>query len=203
LGCLGDDDGRIADLPPFTHQSPQPAHHPVGGFFVARMESDMSHHPHLTIRRAGPPDAAAVRSLTREAYAQWIPVIGREPLPMKADYGKAVREHEIDLLYAGDRLVALIEVFLMPDHLFIENLAVSPAHQRKGLGRHLLCHAEAKTKSAGLIELRLLTNQAFVTNVQLYQSVGFRIDRTEPHFGGGTTVYMSRKLSRRAGEGTS
>lgn len=149
--------------------------------------------PHLTIRSASPTDAGAVRSLTRDAYAQWIPVIGREPLPMKADYEKAVREHEIDLLYAGEQLVALIELIPAADHLFIENIAVSPAHQGKGLGRHLLRHAETKATSAGLAELRLLTNQAFATNVRLYQSVGFRIDRTEPHFGGGTTVYMSKK----------
>jgi ribosomal protein S18 acetylase RimI-like enzyme len=154
----------------------------------------MSKFPHLTIRRAGPSDAAAVRSLTRDAYAQWIPVIGREPLPMKADYEKAVREHEIDLLHAEDRLVALIEVFLMADHLFIENIAVSPEQQGKGFGRHLLRHAETRAKSASLGELRLLTNQAFATNVRLYQSVGFRIDRTEPHFGGGTTVYMTKEL---------
>ncbi len=155
----------------------------------------MSNVPHLRIRRAGPPDADAVRSLTRAAYAQWISVIGREPLPMKADYEKAVREHEIDMLYAGDLLVALIEVFPAADHLYIENIAVSPQHQGKGLGRHLLRHAETKAKSAGLGELRLLTNQAFATNVRLYQSVGFRIDRTEPHFGGGTTVYMSKRLA--------
>jgi len=148
----------------------------------------------LRIRRAGPRDADAVRSLTRAAYAQWIPVIGREPLPMKADYEKAVHEHEIDLLYAGDDLRALIEVFLTGDHLFIENIAVAPEHQGKGLGHHLLTHAETKAKSAGLGELRLLTNQAFASNVRLYQSVGFRIDRTEPHFGGGTTVYMSKQL---------
>lgn len=155
----------------------------------------MSKNPDLQIRRAGPSDVGAVRSVVREAYAQWIPVIGREPLPMKADYAKAVREHEIDLLHAGDQLVALIEVFLTPDHLFIENIAVLPRHQGKGLGHHLLSHAETKAKSAGLAELRLLTNQAFATNVRLYQSIGFRIDRTEPHFGGGTTVYMSKQVA--------
>ena len=155
----------------------------------------MSNVAGLRIGRAGPADADAVRRLTRDAYAQWIPVIGREPLPMKADYEKAVREHEIDLLYADDRLVALIEVFLMSDHLFIENIAVSPEHQGRGLGRHLLRHAEAKARAAGLPTLRLLTNQAFATNVRLYQAIGFRIDRTEPHFGGGTTVHMSKELA--------
>ena len=155
----------------------------------------MSKSPHLWIRRADPPDVDAVRSLVREAYAQWIPVIGREPLPMKADYEKAVRRHEIDLLYADESLVALIEVFLTDDHLFIENIAVSPKHQGKGLGHHLLNHAETKAKGVGMGEMRLLTNQAFATNVRLYQSVGFRIDRTEPHSGGGTTVYMSKDLA--------
>src|SRR4051812_9742714 len=152
----------------------------------------MSKLPNLTKRRAGPADAAAVRSLTREAYAQWIPVIRREPLPMNADYEKAVREHDIDLFYVDGQLVALIEVFRADDDLFVENIAVSPEHQGKGLGHHLLNHAEAMASNAGLGGLRLLTNQAFATNVRLYQSVGFRIDRTEPHFGGGTTVYMSK-----------
>lgn len=156
----------------------------------------MSKHPHLTIKRAGPADASAVRSLTRDAYAQWIPVIGREPLPMKADYEKAVREHEIDLLYAGEQLVALIETFPASDHLFIENIAVSPGHQGKGLGRHLLRHAEAMARGAGLGELRLLTNQAFATNVRLYQAVGFGIDRMELFPNGSTAVFMSKPLTR-------
>ena len=155
----------------------------------------MSKLSQLTVRRARLADAAAVRSLTRRAYAPWISVIGREPLPMQADYEKAVCEHEIDLLYAGSDLVGLIEMIAASDHLFIENIAVAPEHQRMGLGHHLLSHAEAKAKRAALWELRLLTNHAFATNVRLYQSVGFRIDRTEPHFDGGTTVYMSKSLS--------
>lgn len=46
-------------------------------------------------------DAAAIRALTRQAYAKWTPVIGREPLPMTADYEQAVLRHRFDLLYAG------------------------------------------------------------------------------------------------------
>ena len=34
-------------------------------------------------RRAVMPDAGVVRAMTREAYAKWVPVVGREPLPMR------------------------------------------------------------------------------------------------------------------------
>jgi GNAT superfamily N-acetyltransferase len=158
----------------------------------------MSEDLRLQIRRAGPRDADAVRRLVREAYAQWVPLIGREPMPMKADYDKAVREHEIDLVHAGGELVALIEMIVLPDQLYIENIAVSPRRQRKGLGRFLLSHAERKARDAGLPKLGLLTNQAFESNVRLYQSVGFQIDRTEAFSGGGVTVHMSRPFA--AGE---
>ena len=150
---------------------------------------------HMRIRRASSQDAEAVRRLVREAYAQWAPVIGREPMPMKADYERAVRDNEIDLLYADDDLVGLIEVIVNSDHLFIENIAVVPHRQGQGLGRHLLSHAEERARKANLRELRLLTNQAFATNIRLYESVGFRVDRTEPFPGGGATVYMSKLVA--------
>src|SRR5580704_8741879 len=146
------------------------------------------------LRRAVPTDAVAVRELTRKAYAQWIPVIGREPMPMKADYSAAVREHLVDLLYVGGRLVALIETIPEADHLLIENVAVLPAFQGRGLGRRLMAHAEAVARSLGLPEMRLYTNRDFAANVRLYLRLGYRIDREEP-FMGGVTVYMSKPVA--------
>jgi hypothetical protein len=55
----------------------------------------------VQIRRAGPADAADIRELVRSAYAKWIPVIGREPVPMAADYDQAVRENMVDLLFVA------------------------------------------------------------------------------------------------------
>jgi len=146
------------------------------------------------ISRAAAEDADAVRLLVRRAYAQWVPVLGREPLPMTADYDRAIREHSIDLVRADGQVIALIETILAPDHLFIENIAVAPECQGQGLGRRLLIHAERQARNAGRTEIRLLTSGAFEANIRLYQFVGFRIDRTEP-FRGGTTVYMSKRLA--------
>jgi GNAT superfamily N-acetyltransferase len=120
-----------------------------------------------TIRRAGQPDAAAVRALTRSAYAKWVPLIGREPMPMTADYERAVREHMIDLLFVDAGLAALIETVNEIDHLLIENVAVAPPFQGRGYGRLLLDHAERLAASLRLPELKLYTNKRFVTNIEL------------------------------------
>jgi len=52
----------------------------------------------VTLRTADEADVDAIRTLTREAYAKWVPVIGREPLPMRVDYAAAIKEHRFDLL---------------------------------------------------------------------------------------------------------
>ena len=100
-------------------------------------------------------DAARIRDLTRAAYAKWVALIGREPLPMQADYDRAVREHAIDLLTVDGALAGLIETIVRPDHLWIENVAVAPDRQGRGYGRLLLAHAETRAAEAGRGEVRL------------------------------------------------
>jgi GNAT superfamily N-acetyltransferase len=147
----------------------------------------------LRFRPATREDVAAIRDLVRQAYAKWVPLIGREPMPMQADYNVAVAEHDFDLLLDGNELAGLIETEQKPDHLWIENVCVRPDRQSQGLGRRLLAWAERRAEVAGTGELRLLTNEKFTSNVALYRKAGFTIDRTEP-FRGGTTVYMSKRL---------
>ena len=138
-------------------------------------------------------DAAAIRALTRQAYAKWTPVIGREPLPMTADYEQAVLRHRFDLLYAGGILAALIETIAHADHLLIENVAVAPPFQRRGFGRRLLAHAEQVAAASALGEIRLYTNPRFAGNVGLYRKLGYRVDREE-EFRGGVVVHMSKAV---------
>jgi len=147
----------------------------------------------VSIRRAEVSDADQVRTLTRASYAKWIPVIGREPLPMVADYERAVRDHIVDLMLVGTELAGLVETVNEGDHLLIENVAISPAFQRKGYGGLLVAHAEQVARSLQLPELRLYTNAQFAGNVDFYRRHGFAVDREEP-FKGGITVYMSKRI---------
>jgi GNAT superfamily N-acetyltransferase len=147
----------------------------------------------IEIRPAVLGDAAGIRALTRAAYAKWLPLIGREPLPMQVDYERAVVENTIDLLIVDGALAGLVETILRPDDLWIENVAVAPQQQGRGFGRLLLDHVERRALQSQRTQIRLLTNQAFAANLELYTKRGYSIERTEP-FRGGTTVHLSKRL---------
>jgi ribosomal protein S18 acetylase RimI-like enzyme len=148
----------------------------------------------FTMKQATVADAAAVLALTRESYQKWVTVTGREPLPMRVDYAEALLKNRIDLLYEGDALAALIETQLEPDHLLIVNVAVSPAFQKRGLGRRLMAHAETLAAEAGRAKLLLYTNSLMAENIALYRRLGYRIDREQP-FGTSIQVYMSKSVT--------
>lgn len=150
----------------------------------------------LVLRRANTADVSAIRQLIRSAYAKWVPLIGREPLPMVANHERAVREHIVDLLEKGGELLALIEMILHDDHLLIENVAVRPDQQGSGLGQRILDHADDVARTSGLAEVRLYTNAAFTSNIAFYAKRGFEEYRRGAVVPGSTTVFMRKTLSR-------
>jgi len=143
------------------------------------------------LRRATPDDAVAVRALVRSAYAKWVPVLGREPKPMAADYDDAVCNHIVDLLFVDDRLIAVIELVVESECVLIENVAVRPDRAGKGHGRALLAHAVEVARSSGRKRVRLYTNRLMSENIVLYQHLGYAIDREETTPDGRQVVHMS------------
>jgi hypothetical protein len=89
----------------------------------------------VEMRRGVSGDAAELQRLTRAAYAKWVRVIGREPKPMGADYEEAVKSHRFDLIYVEGRLAGLIETINQGNSLLVENVAVDPDFQGRGLSR--------------------------------------------------------------------
>jgi GNAT superfamily N-acetyltransferase len=150
----------------------------------------------LELRRAGPADAAAIRALTRAAYAKWVALSGREPKPMTADYDAAVRTHRFDLAYDAGELVALIETVDEGDVLLIENVAVAPDRQGAGLGTRMLAVAEQIARDLGRATLRLYTNALWAENITLYRGLGYAVDREEQVSPGLVRVHMSKALGR-------
>ncbi len=173
----------------------QPRKHPVheGTIALSSTETSSDGDPQVA-RRALAGDAPALRALVRAAYAKWVPLIGREPKPMTADYDKAVREHLVFVVEAPGRLDAAIELIPASDHLLVENVAVAPTAQGRGLGTQLMDVAERVARDLGLKELRLYTNAKFFENIVLYEKLGYTITERAAIPGGGEVIWMRKRL---------
>jgi ribosomal protein S18 acetylase RimI-like enzyme len=145
------------------------------------------------LRRARAEDAARVTALVRAAYGKYVERIGREPKPMTADYAHAIAAHQFWVVEEDRALIAALELIAMPDHLLVENVAVDPTRQGRGLGRKLMAFAEVETRRQAQNELRLYTNERFTENIALYERIGFRETHREP-FKGTHAVHMSKRV---------
>lgn len=149
--------------------------------------------PEVIIRRASPGEAEIIAAITTAAYTCYVPLLGRQPQPMTADYRQILAEHPVWLLCLGDQPVGVLVLMTAIDHLLTYNVAVSPIYQRRGLGRQLLAWAEQEARQAGYTRLRLYTNELMVENVALYRQLGYVEIAREPYLGS-TLVHMEKRL---------
>ena len=150
----------------------------------------------LTVRRAAEADVVKLTAVAAEAYRRYVPRIGREPAPMTADYAHAARSGLTWVAEADGEVVGLLVLVVHPDHLLVENVAVRPSAQRRGVGAWLLALAEDEARARGLDEIRLYTNEAMTENLAYYPRHGY----TETHRagqGGFRRVFFTKHLAGR------
>jgi GNAT superfamily N-acetyltransferase len=125
----------------------------------------------MTPRLATPADAPALAALAEAAYAVYVPRLdGREPPAMRPDFPARIAAGAVWLVEGPDAyLIAWPEA----DALMVENLAVAPGRQGRGLGRGLLAFAESLARSHGLALTRLYTNLVMTENQRLYERLGY------------------------------
>ncbi len=147
----------------------------------------------LSIRQASLDDVEAISTLANDAYCRYIPLIGRKPQPMTADYTKIVAENPIWLLAVENQLVGVLVLIYEPQNVLIYSVAVNPEYQGQGLGRHLLAWAEQQAVQNGYKTIRVYTNERFEDNIRLYKYLGYQETNKEP-FLNSTVVHMAKSL---------
>jgi GNAT superfamily N-acetyltransferase len=151
------------------------------------------------IRRAQPTDRAAVEQIVRDAYSMYIERIGKPPGPMLDDYAALIADGTVSVLEDGDgTIVAIIVLLPKPDHLLLDNIAVRPDGQGRGLGRQLVAFAEAEARRLGHAELRLYTHQKMTENIALYARLGF-VETGRGQEAGYDRVFMTKRLATQTG----
>jgi ribosomal protein S18 acetylase RimI-like enzyme len=147
------------------------------------------------VRKATARDAARIGDIARAAYAKFVPRIGREPAPMVADFAAAVAAGQVVVIESTGSVDGYMIAWPETDAYFIDNIAVDPVRQGKGLGRRLLHHAAGEAKRQRLYAIRLYTNVAMTENLSMYAHVGF-VETHRAIENGFHRVYMRWDLSQ-------
>ena len=117
---------------------------------------------------------------------------------MLEDYGRVIAEREVSVAELDGGIVGVLVLAETAEGFLLENVAVSPESQGKGIGRHLLGLAELRAKAAGFTSIYLYTQEKMVENQTLYARLGYtEYDRRTES--GLSRVYMRKQLSRTAG----
>jgi GNAT superfamily N-acetyltransferase len=102
--------------------------------------------PVIAIRLAAEADAPALAKIAVAAYQHYVPRIGRPPAPMTADYSAAVRRGQAWVAAVDGEVAGFIILISRPGYLLLENVAVLPAAQGRGIGARLLALAEDRAR---------------------------------------------------------
>jgi ribosomal protein S18 acetylase RimI-like enzyme len=146
------------------------------------------------MRLAEPQDAHGLAQCVAAAYQLYIPRMGKLPGPMLANYAEAIMQHQVWVAEAYGEIIGGLVLIPYEDHMLLDNIAVHPNYQGRGVGRTLLELVDAEAMLQGYGELRLYTHVTMTENIALYTRSGW----IETHRGeqdGYARVFMRKPLS--------
>ena len=146
----------------------------------------------LGVRRATADDLPAIRAVINAAYARYLTRMDKPPAPMLRDYGPSVEAGTTWV--TGSPLTAVLTLYPRDDHMYVENIAVDPGAQGRGLGRALMEFAEQEAARHGLNRMALVTHEVMTENQAIYARLGYvEIERrTEDGY---RRIYLEKPLA--------
>ena len=147
------------------------------------------------IRLAEADDEPEIRDCAEQAYARYVPMIGRKPAPMVADF---VAQIAAGMVYVATDDQAIFQGFIVfyaeEEHILLENVAVLPSAAGRGVGRALISFCEDAARQRGMNGVHLYTNEKMTDNLSIYPKLGYVkvAQRTEDGF---KRVYFEKTLT--------
>jgi ribosomal protein S18 acetylase RimI-like enzyme len=143
------------------------------------------------LRRATAGDLPAISAIIEASYAKYLTRMDKRPAPMFRDYGPSVADGTTWV--AGSPVMAVLTLYPREGHLLVENIAVHPDAQGRGLGRALMEFAEQEAGRRGFARMALVTHEAMTENQAIYARLGYsEVDRRAED--GYRRIYMEKQL---------
>ncbi len=128
----------------------------------------------VTTRRARAADSAAVAEVATRSYLPYVERMGgHRPAPMDADYAAAIARDLVWVAEVGTQLAGFVVLVDQPTVTLLENVAVDPDWQGRGIGQLLIALGEEHARSTGKHAVQLYTNAAMRENRRLYGRLGY------------------------------
>lgn len=125
------------------------------------------------IRPARHVDLPAIHHIITACYAPYIDVMGQKPGPMLDDYTAHIDAGHLWVATQSDQVVALIVLIPQSATMLLDNIAVAPAAQGRGLFRHLMQFGEDQAQQQGFDTITLYTHAKMTRNLTLYPKLGY------------------------------
>lgn len=112
---------------------------------------------------------------------------------MTDDYEQVIREWQVTLAEEDGEIVGVVVLGPTEEGFTVDNVAVHPSQQGRGLGRALLRHAETEARRAGFDTICLYTHERMTENQALCVRLGYEeYERRAEH--GFSRVFMRKRL---------
>lgn len=147
------------------------------------------------IRKATACDEPEIRDCAEQAYARYVPLMGRKPAPMVADFASQIADGDVYVATDDESGFQGFIVFYPEEgHVLLENVAVLPSAAGRGVGKALIRFCEDAARRDRIDIVRLYTNVKMVENLSIYPKLGYvEFDRrTEDGF---NRVYFEKRLT--------
>lgn len=145
------------------------------------------------IREARKDEADQIKAVVVEAYSVYIDRIGKPPGPMLDDYSDLAQRYPVFVAELDGGIAGILVMMPGPDDILMDNVAVLPNQQGRGIGLTLITFAENYARDHGYRSLDLYTNDLMHENIRLYKSLNY-VETRRVLEKGYNRVYMRKGL---------
>jgi len=133
------------------------------------VSTTIRHAVSTTIRQSRPTDDAFIAGLARRVFVEYTPT-------------PSVGRGETLLAISRHGPVGFVTLNTAGAWAAVMAIAVDPAEQGRGIGRSLMRAVEQRARARGVRRIELHTAQANLAAIDLFQKLGFRIEKRVERF---------------------
>ena len=118
-------------------------------------------------------DLPFVTGCAEMSYKIYVQRIGKPPAPMVADFPAALSQGELEVISANGEKAGFLISQMRHGDLYVENVAVHPDFQGRGIAKALFSILEQRAMQNDLSAIELYTNEKMTENLAFYPKLGF------------------------------